>query len=183
MLPYHLSEPGHLPSPLVFNHTTTSLSVLPDQLLLSINSQTSPLDYYLLSDKPDTEAKPLHRITAFSEKFLDGRLDGLEGEEFWFTGDSGYQVMGWANKPPGFKEGEHRKWPMAFVIHGGPQGASEDTWSTRWNQATFAAMGYFVIAINPTGSTGYGQEFTDRIQGEWGGRESCPPWSELPSLV
>lgn len=172
VLPYHLSEAGHLPSPLVFNHSTTSLSVLHDQLLLSITSHTNPLDYYLLSNTADTEASSLHRITSFSDKFIDGRLDGLQGEEFWFTGDSGYQVMGWANKPPGFKEGEKKKWPLAFLIHGGPQGAWEDSWSTRWNQAIFAAQGYFVIAINPTGSTGYGQDFTDRIQGEWGSRES-----------
>lgn len=57
----------------------------------------------------------------------------------------------------------------AFLIHGGPQSAWDDSWSTRWNPALFAAQGYFVIAINPTGSTGYGQEFTDAIQGDWGG--------------
>lgn len=177
-MPYHLSEAGHLPSPLVFNHTTTSILALPKQLLLSITSHTSPIDYFLLADTADTEAAKLHRLTAFSDKHIDGKLDGLEGEEFWFTGDAGYKVMGWANKPPGWKAGEKRKWPMAFLIHGGPQGAWEDSWSTRWNQAMFAAKGYFVIAINPTGSTGYGQEFTDRIQGEWGSRESAHPDSQ-----
>jgi poly(3-hydroxybutyrate) depolymerase len=84
-------------------------------------------------------------------------------------------VMGWVNKPPGFKEGQEKKWPLAFLIHGGPQGAWEDSWSTRWNQAMFAAKGYITVAVNPTGSTGYGQEFTDRIQGNWGSRKSTPP--------
>jgi dipeptidyl aminopeptidase/acylaminoacyl peptidase len=78
-----------------------------------------------------------------------------------------------------------RKYSMAFLIHGGPQGAWEDGWSTRWNPAVFAnanlgeeqddnggenkdGMGWVVVAINPTGSTGYGQNFTDTIQGNWG---------------
>lgn len=55
------------------------------------------------------------------------------------------------------------------VVHGGPQGAWEDAWSTRWNPAVFAEQGYVVIAPNPTGSTGYGQDFTDAIRGQWGG--------------
>jgi dipeptidyl aminopeptidase/acylaminoacyl peptidase len=172
VLPYHLHEPGHLPTPLAFNHTTTSISILPDFVLLSITSHTNPLDYYLLPRHSDTEPRHLHQITSFSSKHIDGRLDGLEGEEFWFEGDEGWRVMAWVNKPPGFKAGQEKKWPLAFLIHGGPQSAWEDSWSTRWNVAMFAAKGYIVVAVNPTGSTGYGQEFTDRIQGEWGSSES-----------
>jgi len=57
-----------------------------------------------------------------------------------------------------------------MIIHGGPQGAWEDSWSTRWNPNVFAQQGYFIIAINPTGSTGFGQEFTDAIAEDWGGK-------------
>ncbi|KXT13799.1 hypothetical protein AC579_2341 [Pseudocercospora musae] len=60
-------------------------------------------------------------------------------------------------------------YPVAYLIHGGPQGAWGDSWSTRWNPAVFAEQGYIVIAINPTGSTGYGQAFTDAIRRNWGG--------------
>ena len=78
---------------------------------------------------------------------------------------------------------------MAFLIHGGPQGAWEDGWSTRWNPAVFANAargneddegddGWVVVAINPTGSTGYGQNFTDAIQGNWG---TIPCTYPLPS--
>ena len=156
---------------LTFNHSTTSISVLPKQILLSITSHINPLDYYLLPEESDNEPRHLHRLTSFSDKHIDGRLDTHQGEEFWFEGDEGHQVMGWVIKPPGFKEGQEKQWPSAFLIHGGPQGAWEDAWSTRWNQALFAAEGYIVIAINPTGSTGYGQEFSDRIQGNWGSRQ------------
>jgi dipeptidyl aminopeptidase/acylaminoacyl peptidase len=62
-----------------------------------------------------------------------------------------------------------RKYPVAYLIHGGPQGAWADNWSTRWNPMVFAEQGYIVIAPNPTGSTGYGQAFTDAIRHNWGG--------------
>lgn len=62
-----------------------------------------------------------------------------------------------------------KTYPVAYLIHGGPQGSWADSWSTRWNPAVFAEQGYVVIAPNPTGSTGYGQEFTNAIQNNWGG--------------
>jgi dipeptidyl aminopeptidase/acylaminoacyl peptidase len=62
-----------------------------------------------------------------------------------------------------------KKYPVAYLIHGGPQGSWADNWSTRWNPAVFAEQGYIVIAPNPTGSTGYGQAFTDAIRENWGG--------------
>jgi dipeptidyl aminopeptidase/acylaminoacyl peptidase len=62
-----------------------------------------------------------------------------------------------------------KKYPVAYLIHGGPQGAWLDAWSTRWNPAVFAEQGYIVVAPNPTGSTSYGQTFTDAIRLNWGG--------------
>jgi len=61
------------------------------------------------------------------------------------------------------------KYPLAYIVHGGPQGAWTDGWSTRWNPAVFAEQGYVVVCPNPTGSTGYGQAFTDAIEKQWGG--------------
>lgn len=70
-------------------------------------------------------------------------------------------------KPSFYEDG--KKYPVAYLIHGGPQGAWTDAWSTRWNPAVFAEQGYIVVAPNPTGSTGYGQPFTDAIRCNWGG--------------
>lgn len=89
-------------------------------------------------------------------------------ESFWFTGDTGTKVQGFIIKPPNFIA--QRKYPVKFLIHGGPQGQWGDEWSYRWNAELFAADGYVVIMINPRGSTGYGQAFIDGINGDWGGK-------------
>jgi dipeptidyl aminopeptidase/acylaminoacyl peptidase len=88
-------------------------------------------------------------------------------ESFWFPGANGDRVQGFLVKPPNFETG--KKYPVKFLIHGGPQGAWGDDWSFRWNPELFAANGYVVIMINFHGSTGYGQKFIDAINGNWGG--------------
>ncbi len=88
-------------------------------------------------------------------------------ESFWFTGAKGDKVEGFLVKPPNFDA--TKKYPVKFLIHGGPQGAWGDDWSYRWNPELFAANGYVVIMINFHGSTGYGQKFVDSINGDWGG--------------
>ena len=88
-------------------------------------------------------------------------------EPFWFTGAHGDKVEGFIVKPPNFDAS--KKYPVKFLIHGGPQGAWGDDWSYRWNPELFAANGYVVVMINFHGSTGYGQRFIDAINGDWGG--------------
>jgi dipeptidyl aminopeptidase/acylaminoacyl peptidase len=93
-------------------------------------------------------------------------------ESFWFTGAHDDKVQGFLVKPPNFDAS--KKYPVKFLIHGGPQGAWGDDWSYRWNPQLFAAptsgnQGYVVIMINFHGSTGYGQKFIDAINGDWGG--------------
>ncbi|TGZ77688.1 dipeptidyl-peptidase 5 [Ascodesmis nigricans] len=100
---------------------------------------------------------------------IDAELSGLHhGQvgEFWYPGAKA-KVHGWIVKPTNFDSS--KKYPLAFLIHGGPQGSWANSWSTRWNPAVFADQGYVVVAINPTGSTGYGQKFVDDIQNNWGG--------------
>ncbi len=80
----------------------------------------------------------------------------------------GGDMQMWVLKPPGFDE--KKKWPVAFLVHGGPQGAWEDGWSFRWNPQAWAAQGYVVVMPNPRGSTGFGQKFVDEITGDWGGK-------------
>lgn len=91
---------------------------------------------------------------------------------FWFKGAEGVDVMGWAVKPRGWKATDSKaSYPLAFIIHGGPEGSWLDEWNLHWNPAVIASQGYFVIAINPTGSAGYGRESMIRIRNEWGGSE------------
>ncbi len=80
----------------------------------------------------------------------------------------GWKLQAWLIYPPDFDPA--KKYPAIFLIHGGPQGAWNDSWSYRWNPQVFAAYGYVVYAANPRGSTGFGQEFVDQISGDWGGK-------------
>ena len=89
-------------------------------------------------------------------------------EEFSVEGAEAARVAAFMVKPPGFSAG--RKYPVLFLIHGGPQGAWGETWSYRWNPHVFAAAGFVVVMPNPRGSTGYGQKFIDEINADWGGR-------------
>ncbi len=88
-------------------------------------------------------------------------------ESFGFGGAKGDTVEASLVKPPNFDP--NKKYPVKFLIHGGPEGAWGDDWSYRWNAELFAANQYVVIMINFHGSTGYGQRFTDAINGDWGG--------------
>ena len=94
-------------------------------------------------------------------------------ESFWFTGAAKAKVQGFLVKPPDFDP--KKKYPVKFIIHGGPEGAWGDSWSYRWNPELFAANGYVVVMVNPRGSTGYGQKFTEDIIGDWGGK----PYEDL----
>jgi dipeptidyl aminopeptidase/acylaminoacyl peptidase len=90
-----------------------------------------------------------------------------EAEQFSFAGAKGDKVYGWLVKPPGLAPGA--RVPVAFLIHGGPQGSFGDHFHYRWNLGVFAGHGYATIAIDFHGSTGYGQAFTDAIRDDWGG--------------
>jgi dipeptidyl aminopeptidase/acylaminoacyl peptidase len=89
-------------------------------------------------------------------------------ESFSFQGAGNTKVEGFIIRPPNFDPA--KKYPLKFLIHGGPQGAWGDAWSYRWNAELMAAPGYVVVMINPRGSTGYGQAFIDGVNGDWGGK-------------
>ncbi len=120
---------------------------------------------------PNREPAP-KRLTWLNDTIYS-QLDLWFLESFWFPGANGDRVEGFLVKPPNFDE--HKKYPVKFLIHGGPEGAWGDDWSFRWNAELFAAptaatpSGYVVIMINFHGSTGYGQKFIDAINGDWGG--------------
>jgi dipeptidyl aminopeptidase/acylaminoacyl peptidase len=90
-------------------------------------------------------------------------------EEMWVeSGEDKTRIQTFIVKPPDFSP--TKKYPVLFLIHGGPQGAWGETWSYRWNPQVFASAGYLVVMPNPRGSTGYGQKFIDDINGDWGGK-------------
>ena len=109
----------------------------------------------------------VEQITRINDALL-AELELPKMESFWFPSIGKVRVQGFIIKPPNFDAS--KKYPVKFLIHGGPQGAWGDSWSYRWNAELFAANGYVVVMINPRGSTGYGQAFTDGVNGDWGGK-------------
>lgn len=89
-------------------------------------------------------------------------------EELWVDSADKSRVHSFVVKPPNFSAG--RKYPVLFLIHGGPEGEWGESWTYRWNAQVFASAGYLVVEPNPRGSVGYGQKFIDEINGDWGGR-------------
>ena len=110
---------------------------------------------------------PLRAITPSAQDVLKDVNFG-DFEQFNFTGWNNETVHGYVVKPHDYVEG--RKYPVAFLIHGGPQGSFGNGWSYRWNPQTYAGQGYAVVMIDFHGSTGYGQAFTDAISQHWGDR-------------
>ncbi|HZM50483.1 MAG TPA: S9 family peptidase, partial [Vicinamibacteria bacterium] len=92
----------------------------------------------------------------------------LPGENVRYTGAAGKTVQAWIVKPADFDPA--RRYPLLVLIHGGPQGEWGESWSYRWNPQVFASAGYVVFMPNPRGSVGWGQEFIDDVNGDWGGR-------------
>jgi len=89
-------------------------------------------------------------------------------EEMWTDSADRTRVHSFIVKPPGFSP--NRKYPVLFLIHGGPQGSWGESWTYRWNAQVFAGAGYLVVLPNPRGSTGYGQKYIEEISGDWGGK-------------
>lgn len=115
----------------------------------------------------DFTTRENRQITNFNQALLQNvALNPVEDLEY--TSKDGQRVHGFMIKPPFFNP--EQKYPAVFMIHGGPQGAWHDSWHYRWNLQLWAAQGYVIVALNPRGSTGYGQRFTDEISRDWGGK-------------
>jgi dipeptidyl aminopeptidase/acylaminoacyl peptidase len=107
------------------------------------------------------------RYTSHNQE-LFGQLDLPRPESVTVPGAGGAPMQMWILKPPGFDPA--KKWPLVYLVHGGPQGAWLDAWSYRWNPQLWAAQGYVVALPNPRGSSGFGQKYVDEISGDWGGK-------------
>jgi dipeptidyl aminopeptidase/acylaminoacyl peptidase len=137
--------------------------VVGKRLLLQRDDLNHPADLYVA----DANGRGLKQVTRFNAQRLKNARMG-EPEFYTFKGANGDTVQGYVVKPVGYKSGQ--KYPVAFIIHGGPQGAMNNSWSYRWNPQTYAGQGFAVVTVNFHGSTGYGQAFTDSISGDWGGK-------------
>ena len=151
-----LSGSGHIDG---FTETPTGFIFLKSAL-------NSPSQLY--ASKPnavliDDDANKLTGVNANLKSMEFGAY-----EQFSFPGWNDEAVHGYVVKPAGYVAG--KKYPVAFLIHGGPQGSFGDGWSYRWNPETYAGAGYAVVMIDFHGSTGYGQAFCDAISQHWGDR-------------
>lgn len=138
-------------------------SVVGKRVLLARNDLKQPSDLYTV----DTDGRDLKQVTHANAARLKNTQEG-DFQFFTFKGWNNETVQGYVVKPANFQAG--KKYPVAFIIHGGPQGAMTNSWSYRWNPQTYAGQGFAVVTINFHGSTGYGQKFTDSISGDWGGK-------------
>lgn len=150
-------------APLISQGTVRSPSFAGNRIIFGMDNLRSPVELY--SARLDgTNIRPITRIN--EERLSTVRLG--EPEQFTFRGADDETVYAWTVRPADFEPGE--RYPVAFIIHGGPQGSSSNNFHYRWNPQTYAAAGYAVVMVDFHGSTGYGQDFTDAITGDWGGK-------------
>jgi dipeptidyl aminopeptidase/acylaminoacyl peptidase len=133
-------------------------------LVFSRSSMTRPSEIYRVNA---VDGSGVTALTTTNEAAL-APFNLKAAEEVTWTGAAGAKVAGWIVKPANFNP--RRRYPLAVLIHGGPQGAWNDNWGYRWNPQIFANAGYVVFMPNPRGSTGYGQQFVADISGDWGGK-------------
>jgi acylaminoacyl-peptidase len=140
----------------------TAFDVSPGGIVYASDSLKSPSELFFLPAKG-----PAVKVASVSSEALKNVAWG-EPEQFNFKGWNDETVHGFVLKPANFDPA--KKYPVAFLIHGGPQGSFSNSWSYRWNPQVYANAGYAVVMIDFHGSTGYGQAFTDAISQHWGDR-------------
>ncbi len=158
-------------------HPLAGQSIVADRMTVEAPGEVGVVTYTLPpadctgGDCPGSGAgwKP---VTHLNDTLL-AQLNLPRMQSFWFTAADGTKLQGFVLPPPGFDS--NKKYPVKFLIHGGPQGAWDQSWSYRWNPELFAANGYVVVMVNPRGSTGYGQAVVDGVNGDWGGK----PFTDL----
>ena len=157
-------DPGSgTPRRLVGTGEVDDYAVTNDAVVFAWASLKAPDDLYLVSLGGGTP----RRLTQVNEEVLNARRLS-DVEQFSFPGWNNETVYGYVVKPYGFETG--KRFPVAFVVHGGPQASLQNIWTYRWNAEALAAGGYAVVMVDFHGSPGYGQRFTDSISGDWGGK-------------
>jgi dipeptidyl aminopeptidase/acylaminoacyl peptidase len=150
--------------PIISGAASSGVTVSADGKTLAFtrSSLTTPAEVFA----SNADGGNVRQLTQTNAALL-AQLDLNPAEDFEYVGALKTKSHGFIVKPPQFDKS--KKYPMILLIHGGPQGAWLDSWGYRWNPQMFAARGYVTVMINPHGSTGYGQAFTEQISGDWGG--------------
>jgi dipeptidyl aminopeptidase/acylaminoacyl peptidase len=133
-----------------------------DRIVFALQSLTAPADLQLIAGR----SAPRQVTDVNAARLADVRFG--EPEQFSFAGAGGEPVFGYVVKPWDWQPG--KSYPVAFIVHGGPQSSFANTWSYRWNPQVYSGAGYAAAFIDFHGSTGYGQAFTDSISRDWGGK-------------
>ena len=149
--------------PLHSKGTVSEFAVGDTDIVFSAHTITRPADFYRFPHN-GVQAEQLTEVN--KDKLADIALGDYE--QFSFKGWNNEDVYGYLIKPANFDPA--KKYPVAYLIHGGPQSSFSDNWHYRWNAQTYAGAGYAVVMVDFHGSTGYGQAFTDSISGDWGGK-------------
>jgi dipeptidyl aminopeptidase/acylaminoacyl peptidase len=140
----------------------TDFDVAGKRVVFGQQNLSAPADLYVLDG-----SGPSRQVTTVNAgRLADVRFGAYE--QFRFEGAGGDEVFGYVVKPWNFEAA--RRYPVAFVVHGGPQSSFANSWNYRWNPQVLAGAGYGVVFIDFHGSTGYGQAFTDSISRDWGGK-------------
>ena len=160
---WRIGVDGSAPARLIDGGTVSAFDVADERIVYGMNSFTSPNELHVL--ERGTGAR--RRITEVTTDALEDVSLG-DYEQFSFEGAGGDTVYGFVVKPADYTRG--KSYPVAFLIHGGPQGSFSNNFHYRWNPQTYAGQGFAAVMIDFHGSTGYGQEFTDSISGDWGGK-------------
>ncbi len=147
---------------LVEHGFVSAIDTAAGRLIYSKDDLKSPSEIYVQSG----DAAEAQQLTHASDAQMKN-LEMGDYEQFSFTGANDETVYGYVVKPAGFEE--DKQYPVAFLIHGGPQGSFGNHFHYRWNPQTYAGQGFAAVFIDFHGSTGYGQKFTDSISGDWGG--------------
>lgn len=149
-------------TPVTDKGSVSSFDVTTDGVVVAMDDLRTPAQLYRVPVGATRD-----QLTKHGMEKLEGLALG-DYEQFSFIGWNGDMVYGYVVKPADYKNGQ--KYPVAFLIHGGPQGSFGNHWHYRWNPQTYAGAGFVAVMIDFHGSTGYGQAFTDAISGDWGGK-------------
>jgi len=141
----------------------TSPDISEDRIVFGLDDLCSPVELHSVK----TNGTDVRKITEINSKKLSAVRMG-EYEQFAFKGWNDETVYCYVVKPVDFEPG--RKYPVAFLIHGGPQGSFGNHFHYRWNPQVYAGAGYAAVMVDFHGSVGYGQAFCDSIRGNWGGK-------------
>jgi dipeptidyl aminopeptidase/acylaminoacyl peptidase len=147
---------------LVDHGNVSAIDTSANGLVFAKDDLKNPSELFVLAG----DGSAARQLTHFSVPQMRGVEVG-DYEQFSFTGAKGETVYGYVVKPVGLQK--DKQYPIAFLIHGGPQGSFGNHFHYRWNPQTYAGEGFAAVFIDFHGSTGYGQDFTDSISGDWGG--------------